>query len=223
MDLSMHYNVIRILILDGVLPTLRLMPLAIGLSLLIGFIGGFLRIFKIPILNQIIVFFVNIVRGTPIIIIFFFSYFVVHRTDQDPFRATVTALVVCNAAFLVEIVRGGLEGINKGQTEAAISLGMTRLQSLIYIILPQAILLITPALIGQLILLVKATAAASVIGYIEITRKGMNLMQTLRAPLPIFSYVGIIYFVLCHFLKIIADRIEGYTSMKIIGSTKVKK
>lgn len=219
MDLTIHLNILRLLFLKGFLPTLKLIPVALFFSVILGIIGGVIRTLRIPVLDKLILFYIGVMRGTPTLLLLFISYFVL-PTGDDPFYAATFALVLCHGAYMTEIVRGGLESVKKGQSEAAKSLGLSFIQRMYYIILPQAVLVIVPAVVGQLIILIKDTALASVIGYVEITRMGRNLTQTLFMPLPIFLYIGIYYFILCHSLKILANRIENYTKLKILGTNR---
>ena len=158
-------------------------------------------------------------RGIPFIVLLFIAYFV-FPTGSDPFIAVIVALVLCHSAYMIEIVRGSFESIGKGQRDAAKALGLSFWQTVSLVILPQALLIMTPAIIGQTIILIKDTAIASVIGYVEITRMGRNLMQTIAKPFVIFLFVAIYYFILCHALRLIGDYIEEKTHFKIAGKTK---
>ncbi len=148
----------------------------------------------------------------------FICYFTI-PTGSNPFTAAVLALVLSNGAYMIEIVRGGLEAVDKGQRDAAKAIGMTFLQSIYYVILPQSLLLIIPAVVGQLVLLVKVTAIASVIGYVELTKMALNLSGATMMPLPIFFYAALFYFVVCHCLKMLADWGERLSREKILGKS----
>ncbi len=217
MDFATHLSVIKILFFMGLIPTLKIMPITIVLSLLIGIVGGVFRFYRVPVLHQCLGFYISVVRGTPILLLYFVSYFIVFAGRQDPKLATIVTLVVYNAGYVIEIVKGGLQAVDKGQKDAAKSVAMSGLQSLYYIVLPQSFLIIAPALVGQLILLIKSTALASAIGFVEITRTGTQLMQTLKKPLEVYFYVALFYFVLCHLLKVIADKLEKRSCARIIG------
>jgi polar amino acid transport system permease protein len=217
MDFATHLSVIKILFFRGLIPTLQIMPVTIAVSLLIGTLGGVLRFYKVPVLHQVLGFYISVVRGTPILLLYFISYFVIFVGRQDPELATIVTLVVYNAGYVIEIVKGGLQAVDKGQKDAAKSIAMSGWQSLYYIVLPQSVLVIAPALVGQLMLLIKSTALASAIGFVEITRTGTQLMQTLKRPLEVYFYVALFYFVLCHLLKLTADKLEERSCAKIIG------
>jgi His/Glu/Gln/Arg/opine family amino acid ABC transporter permease subunit len=218
MELSIQWNLIRVLLLKGFLPTLRLIPLALVLSLLVGLLGGTLRVLRIPVLDHLLALYVYVLRGVPTILLMFICYFVL-PTGSDPFAAAVLALVLANGAYMTEIVRGGLEAVDQGQRDAAKAIGMGFWQSIYYVVLPQSLLLIIPALVGQLVLLVKVTALASVIGYVELTKMAVNLIGSTMMPLPLFFYAGLCYFVVCHSLKMLADWAERWSKGKIMGNS----
>jgi len=198
---------------------LAIIPIAMFLALFVGIILGVIRSMKIPVINQILSLYIITMRGVPTILLMFICYFVLN-TGSDPRTAAILALVVSNGAYITEIARGGIEAVDKRQREAAKSLGLNLWQSIYYIIMPQFILLVSPAIVGQLVLLIKATAYASVIGYIELIKMGVNLMQATFLPLPIFFYSAVFYFIACHSLKKIADYIDSNVRMKIMGEKK---
>ena len=218
MDLTWHLNIAKVLLLKGFVPTLKLVPLALLLSLTVGVVLGTLRVLKLRIIDQLIGLYVYVLRGVPTILLMFICYFVI-PTGSDPFTAAILALVLSNGAYMTEIVRGGLEAVDLGQRDAAKAIGMGFWQSIWYIILPQSLLLIIPAAVGQLVLLVKVTALASVIGYVELTKMALNLSGATMKPLPIFFYSGVFYFVVCHSLKMVADWAEKVSREKIIGKS----
>lgn len=213
-------DIIRILILRGFVPTVKIIPIALLLALLVGAVGGSLRALRVPLLHHVLGFYIYVMRGVPTILLMFICYFVL-PTGKKPMTAAILALVLSNGAYMIEIVRGGLEATDKGQHEAAKAVAMNFWQSARYIILPQALLLIVPALVGQVILLVKATAYASVIGYVELTKMALNLNGTTMTPLPIFFYTGLFYFVVCHLLKVSADWCERTIKERIIGKAPI--
>jgi His/Glu/Gln/Arg/opine family amino acid ABC transporter permease subunit len=219
-DIVWHLGILKVLLLKGFVPTIKLVPIAMVLALLVGVVGGSLRVLRLPVLHQLLGAYVYVMRGVPTILLMFICYFVL-PTGRYPFAAAVLALVLSNGAYMTEIVRGGLEAIDKGQHEAAKAVAMNFWQSVRYIILPQAVLLVLPALVGQLVLLVKVTALASVIGYVELTKMALNLTGATMAPLPIFFYSGLLYFVVCHLLKMLADWCETAVKDRIIGTTPV--
>lgn len=207
MNVTIQLNILRLLLVKGVVPLLALVPLALVLSLVIGVLGGAIRFLRVPVLDQILAVYIGIMRGMPILIVLFIAYYV-FPLGSDPFWAATIALFLYNGAYMIEIVRGGLQAVPAGQREAARALGLSFWQTVRLVILPQAMLIVAPAIVGQLVILIKETAVMSVIGYVEITRTGVDLMQTLFMPLPIFGYIALYYFAICHVLKIVGDRLE---------------
>lgn len=205
--LTTQLTLLKVLFLRGLIPTLELVPLALALSVGVGLLGGMLRVMRIPVIDRLIWFYIYVMRGLPMLVILFLTYYVL-PTGNNPRVAATIALVSCHGAYMIEIFRSGFEAVTKGQREAGRALGMNFWQRMTIIILPQAILVIVPAAVGQLIILVKDTALTSIIGYVEITRMGRNLMQTIMEPVPIFLYIAIYYFAVCHLLKLLANWIE---------------
>jgi len=178
MEIVQYLNILKIIFLKGLIPVLKIVPVALLLSMIVGIIGGTIRLLRLPIIDNIIKIYISLMRGIPFLVLLFIAYFV-FSTGNNPFIAATIALVLCHGAYIIEIIRGGFESIDKGQRDAAKSLGLSFFQIVSLIIFPQALLIMTPAIIGQLIILIKDTALCSVIGYIEITRVGRNLMQTI--------------------------------------------
>lgn len=207
MNMAVQLNILRLLLVKGVVPLLVLVPLALVISLAIGVLGGAIRFLRVPILDQVMAGYIAIMRGMPILIVLFIAYYV-FPLGSSPFWAATIALFLYNGAYMIEIVRGGLQAVPAGQREAARSLGLSFWQTVRLVILPQALLIVAPAIVGQLVILVKETAVVSVIGYVEITRTGVDLMQTLFMPIPIFGYIALYYFAICHCLKVVGDRLE---------------
>lgn len=218
--MAIQLDILRLLLIDGVVPLLILVPLALAISLAIGVLGGAIRFLRVPILDQIMVGYIGIMRGMPILIVLFIAYYV-FPLGSNPFWAATIGLFLYNGAYMIEIVRGGLQAVPIGQREAARALGLSFWQTVHLVILPQAVLVVAPAIVGQLIILVKETAVVSVIGYVEITRTGVDLMQTLFMPVPIFGYIAVYYFIICHCLKMLGDRLESAARDRMQGTVSL--
>lgn len=146
--------------------------------------------------------YINFIRGQPVLIILLFMYFAIPllmpaATFSRGFTAIV-GLSVYAGAYIAEIVRGSIEAIPKGQSEAAEALGMHYFLKLRYIIVPQAMKIAVPPGIGFLISLVKASSLVSVIGYIELTKAGRIVSTLNQEPLTTFLIVAAFYFVLSY-------------------------
>lgn len=174
-----------------------------ALSFVLGAFGGFLvmlaRVSRIGLVRFVTAFFIQTIQGIPLLILLFIMYFGVgiFGINVPPLLAASIALMVYVSVFLGEIWRGSVQAIEKTQWEAAECLGLSHLQTLIQVILPQAIRISLPATVGFLVLVIKSTSLASVIGFVELTRSGQLIDNSLFEPFLIFSLVGVFYFLLC--------------------------
>lgn len=217
MSIQDHKIVISALIRMGLPHTLKLMAVSLLLALLIGITLGVIRGFKIPVVDQILGLYAQICRGVPIMIILLFAYAALPL--GTPYWTAVAALVFSESAYIMEIVKGGLFSIDKGQWEAADALALPKAYVVVRIIIPQVFLIILPALFGQLVMLIKGTAVASTVGVIELTKEGQFLLSSYSQPIIIYGYILIIFFVLCHVLTLIGKKIETGVREKIIGGS----
>lgn len=149
----------------------------------------------------------SVIRGIPPLIILFFMYFALPilfplLTLSDELTAVV-GLSVYAAAYISEIVRGSIKAIPRGQSEAAEALGMSYYSKFRYVILPQAMKIVLPPGIGFLISLVKASALASVIGYVELTKEGHIISTLNNEPLNVFLIVAALYFAVSYPLALL--------------------
>ncbi len=207
MDFSSTLNILRLLFGRGFIMTLRIISLALLFAGIFGVVGGIIRVMKIAILDRLIGIYIAIIRGTPLLVFLFIMFYGLSIID-DPYIAAVLGLTFYHGAYMIEIVRAGIESVSEGQRKAARSLGMSFYQQIRFIILPQALLVMLPGAIGQLIILIKDTSIVSVLGITEITKLGTDLVQVIPAPFQIFTLVAVSYYILCHSLKKIADQVE---------------
>ncbi len=217
MSIQDHKIVISALIRMGLPQTLKLMTVSLLLALLIGITLGVIRSFKIPVVDQVLGFYAQICRGVPIMIILLFAYAALPL--GTPYWTAVVTLVFSESAYIMEIVKGGLFSIDKGQWEAADALALPKAYVVVRIIIPQVFLIILPALFGQLVMLIKGTAVASTVGVIELTKEGQFLLSSFSQPIVIYGYILIIFFVLCHTLSLIGKKIEAGVRKRIIGGS----
>ena len=217
MSIQDHKIVISALIRMGLPQTLKLMTVSLLLALLIGITLGVIGSFKIPVVDQVLGFYAQICRGVPIMIILLFAYAALPL--GTPYWTAVVTLVFSESAYIMEIVKGGLFSIDKGQWEAADALALPKAYVVVRIIIPQVFLIILPALFGQLVMLIKGTAVASTVGVIELTKEGQFLLSSFSQPIVIYGYILIIFFVLCHTLSLIGKKIEAGVRKRIIGGS----
>ena len=215
MNIVDHKVVISALIRMGLPQTLKLMVVSLLLAMLIGITLGVIRGFRMPVVDQILGLYSQICRGIPIMIILLFAYAALPL--GTPYWTAVTTLVFSESAYIMEIVKGGLFAIDKGQWEAADALALPKSYTVVKIIIPQVFLVILPALFGQLVLLIKGTAVASTVGVIELTKQGQFLLSSYSQPIIIYGYVLLIFFILCHALTLVGKNLEKRVRKRIIG------
>jgi polar amino acid transport system permease protein len=175
-----------------------------GLSLLLGTVAGFIlgiiRAGKNRFLRGVVGVWVDIIRGTPFLVQIFIVFFILPETgiELEAFPAAVLALTNMGACFICEIVAGGIRSVPRGQREAATATGLSDYHKMRYVILPQAMRIILPPLVGQYVLIIKDSSVVSVIGVIDVTRVGWLTVQRIPEGLMVFGLVGILYFVICY-------------------------
>jgi polar amino acid transport system permease protein len=189
----------------------------IGLSL-IGLLGGGGAGFIIALCrispNRIVRFlsagYVQLIQGTPLLVIMFLTYFGLPTLGLtvSPLTAAGASLTIYVGAYLGEIWRGSIESVPRPQWEAAEGLGLSSTQRMMKVILPQAIRIATPPTVGFMVQIVKNTSLASVVGFVELARSGQIINNSLFEPFLIYSIIAVIYFALCYPISRISRRLE---------------
>jgi polar amino acid transport system permease protein len=174
---------------------------------LVAFVGGsvvgllllVLRLSGQRQLARAIAVYVQIFQGTPLLMQLFLMYFGIALlgVDTSAWVAAGVALTLYSSAYLSDIWRGCVESIPRGQWEASRSLALSFGQQLIYVILPQALKIAVPPTVGFLVQVIKGTALASVIGFVELTKAGGMISNVTYEPLLVYGCVALIYFALC--------------------------
>ena len=185
---------------------------------LIAFAGGSVlglalalaRVSKIGALRLLASGYIQVIQGTPLLIVLFLSYFGLGIMGYKlvPLVAAGLSLTLYAGAFLGEIWRGCIEAVAKTQWEASDCLGLSRAQQYVHVILPQAVRLAIPPTVGFLVQLIKNTSLAAVIGFIELTREGQLTTATTFRPFTVYLIVAAIYFALCFPLTQVSRRLE---------------
>jgi len=186
---------------------------------LVAFLGGglvglgllILRMSKLRGAEPFVAGYIQVFQGTPLLMQLFLAYFglVLFGLELSPWFAASLALTLYTSAFLVEIWRGCVNSIPKGQWEAAQSLALNFGEQLRYVILPQAVKIAIPPTVGFLVQVVKGTALASLIGFIELTKAGTMITNATFKPFLVYSCVALLYFVLCYPISLYAHSLEG--------------
>ena len=178
----------------------------IGITL--GVLLAYLRFQKVRAVEIIIDEYIDIMRGTPMVLQLLIFSVVIFATWSNNFYVAVIALGLNSAAYVAEIVRSGIESIDKGQMEASRAIGMPYSMSMNEIILPQAIKNILPALVNEFITLFKETSIVGYISVMDITMNSKSLQATYYNPKPIL-FTGIIYYVSVKIFSFLEKKLEG--------------
>ncbi|MEN8199402.1 MAG: amino acid ABC transporter permease [Thermodesulfobacteriota bacterium] len=196
--------------MKGLWMTVSITGLSLIGGLLFGFILGIIRAGKGSILRWLVTVWVDVIRGTPILVQIFIVFFILPEfgIQMEAFIAAVVTLTNMTACFICEIVASGILAVPKGQKEAATATGLSPFQQLRYIVMPQAMRSILPPLVGQVVLTVKDSSVVSVIGVVDVTRVGWFTVQRIPEGVMVFGLVGLLYFVVCYPLILLSARLE---------------
>ena len=207
------------LLIFGLWLTLKLSIIATIAGIIIGIIGGIARLSSNPALKWTTMVYVEIVRGSPLMVQILIWYFVFGTVINDllasnglgrlsAFWYGVASLACFAGAYVTEIVRAGIQSIHRGQTEAARSLGMSYAQSMRYIIMPQALRRILPPLAGQFISLIKDSSLLGIIAIRELTKAAREIVSASLQPFEVYFLVAILYLVLTFTLSMAVQKLE---------------
>lgn len=217
--LGYHYSWRFGILLQGLWLTLQVSVLAIAIGIVIGLFTGLARISANPALKWSAITYIELIRGSPLLVQIFIWYFVLgtlinqilshYRLPQvTALWYGVAALAVFAGAYVAEIVRAGIQSIHRGQTEASRSLGMTYSQSMRYVILPQAFRRILPPLAGQFISLIKDSSLLGIIAIRELTKATREVVTTSLQPFELWFLCAILYLVLTFSLSMLLQYME---------------
>ena len=206
--------------LGGLVLTLLLGAAALGLALPLGVVLGLARTSALRAIRWPVTALVYVVRGTPLLMVIFWAYFFLpavtgHQTSQ--FTTMLAALVVFNGAYLAEIVRAGIQGIPRGQSECARALGLSYWQSMRTVILPQALRNMLPSLVAQFVTTLKETSLGYIIGLSEVSFiAGQINAQVLTQPVQVYTTLALTYFVLCFGLSQVVRVLEKRDARSVV-------
>ncbi|WP_140634216.1 amino acid ABC transporter permease [Methylibium rhizosphaerae] len=179
----------------------------VGLSLIAFFGGGLVglallvaRVARLRGAEPLVAGYVQLFQGTPLLMQLFLAYFGIALLgiNVSPWVAAALALTLYTSAFLTEIWRGCVNAVPRGQWEAAQALALNLREQLRYVIGPQALRVALPPTVGFLVQVIKGTALASVIGFIELTKAGTMITNATFRPFTVYACVALMYFVLCY-------------------------
>lgn len=198
-------------LLDGFLITLKIAVISIIASFVIAAVVGVIRYTKIPVLSQVLAIIVEVIRNLPLLLIIFFTFFALPEIgiEMSIEMAAIVALTIFEAAMISEVIRSGLNSIENGQIEAGRSSGLSYVQTLWHIVLPQALRRMVPPIVSQFISLLKDTSLAVVIALPELMHNAQVInAQNVNFIIPIFILAALMYWVVNYVLSIVARRLE---------------
>ena len=207
-------------LLKGLWMTLRITFFALLLGIALGVVVAIIRSthdkasaemrpgfgkFILKFLNLIAKLYLTIIRGTPVVVQLMITYYVIFKSSTNAMLVAVLAFGINSGAYVAEIIRSGIMSIDNGQFEAGRSLGLNYIQTMIYIIIPQAIKNILPALANEFIVLIKETSVSGYVGISELTRGGDIIRsRTFDAFPPLFAVAGIYLIIVIFFSKMVS-------------------
>jgi His/Glu/Gln/Arg/opine family amino acid ABC transporter permease subunit len=194
----------------GLLATLKVCLAAIAIGIVLGFALGFGALSRFRAVRIAVLAYVDFVRGTPLLVQIFLVYFAlpVIGINFDEYWAGVIALSLNAGGFICEIVRASMQSIDRGQTEAAQSIGMRHRQIILHVLFPQAWRRILPPLTNELISLIKGSALLSAISVYELTHAGQEIIATYFSPFEIFLLIALYYYALISALAWLSRYLE---------------
>jgi polar amino acid transport system permease protein len=207
------------LLIVGLWLTLQISVVATIGGIIIGIIGGLTRISSNPALKWLTICYVELIRGSPLMVQILIWYFVLGTVINDllatyglgripAFWYGAASLACFAGAYVTEIVRAGIQSIHRGQTEAARSLGMSYTQSMRYIILPQALRRILPPLAGQFISLIKDSSLLGIIAIRDLTKAAREIVSASLQPFEVYLLLGVLYLFLTFSLSMLVQHME---------------
>ena len=224
-DILATYKKWRVgILMEGLWLTLKVSIIAIVFGVLIGLFAGIARISSNPALKWSAITYIEFIRGSPLLVQIFIWYFVLGTLINNilvkkgigqipPLWFGVAALACFAGAYVAEMVRAGIQSIHFGQIEAAKSIGMTYVQSMRYIILPQALRRILPPLAGQFISLIKDSSLLGLIAIRELTKATREVITTSLQPFELWFVCAILYLILTFSLSMFVQYLERRTQV----------
>ncbi len=218
MDVGVIVNNFQFLVVQGLIGigpfiggTLRLAIPAMILGFLLGIFVGLARLAGRRWIRVPATVYVEFFRGVPLVMVIFWIWFIIPQLLRLPipeYGVALTAFVVFEAAYFGEIVRAGIQSVPRGQVEAATTLGLTATKTMAYVVLPQALRNMVPALVTQMIVLFKDTSLASIIGYVDLTKAAQIVNNREIRPFELYLFVAVVYWIFTYSMSRMARRLE---------------
>jgi His/Glu/Gln/Arg/opine family amino acid ABC transporter permease subunit len=222
LDLSVIVANFRFLIVQGLFGlggfaggTLRLAVPAIVLGFALGILVGLARLASAPWIRLPATAYVEFFRGVPLVMVIFWIWFIIPQVLRLPvpeYGVALTAFVIFEAAYFGEIVRAGVMSVPRGQVEAAHSVGLSGVQTMVAVVLPQALRNMVPSLVTQMIVLFKDTSLASIIGYVDLTKAAQIVNNREIRPFELYLFIAVVYWTFAYSMSRVARRFEHRAS-----------
>ncbi|WP_445486875.1 amino acid ABC transporter permease [Niallia sp. 03133] len=197
--------------INGLVNTLKITFISLIGGLVLGILLAVIKVSKIKLLKLFAQFYTSVFRGTPLLVQVFIIYFATPQLtgyEIPAFHAAVIAFSLNAGAYISEILRGGIEAVDKGQMEAAMSLGVSKRDAMLDIIIPQAVKTVLPAMVNETISLLKESSLVSTIGMLDLMRSAQVAMNSTYLAFEPFIVVALIYYVLVMILNSFAGILE---------------
>ena len=200
----------------GALITIEVSILTTLLGLSLGITLGFAQSFGNKIVKIFVGAYVNLIRGTPMLLQIFFVFYILPQfgVSINAFWSAVLAIGINSSAYISQTIRSGISAIPQGQIDAAQTMGMSKIQTILYIVLPQVIKIAMPALSNEFITLIKDSSLASIIGVVELTKEGSIIRSRTYDALTVMCAVGLIYLIITLSLSYILENFNKYVTSK---------
>ena len=191
--------------------TLRLAIPAILLGFVVGIILGLARLANRPWIHYPATLYIELIRGVPLVIVIFWFWFLVPVMIGRPvpeYWVALTAFVIFEGAYIGEIIRAGIQSVPRGQVDAATAAGLSYAQTMIYVVLPQAIRNMIPSLVTQFIVLFKDTSLASIIGMMDLTKAAQTVSERELRPFEMYLFIAVVYWCFTYSMSLFAQWLE---------------
>lgn len=196
--------------IKGAWMTVQLSALSLALGLILGIAGGLCKTTNIPILKWIANLYTWIFRGTPLLVQLFILYFGLPQLGimLEPFEAGVLGMALNTGAYITELIRSGIQAVDKGQMEAATSLGMSKTITMFRVIGPQATRIAVPPLVNQFIMTIKNSSMVSLVTITELFRTGETVITSTFRSFEVYTIIAVMYLIMTSILMIAAKYLE---------------
>ncbi len=201
-------------LIPGLLNTLKAAAISIVLAAIFGLVFGMGRLSHNGPIRWLSTVVVEFFRSVPVLVMMMaafglYTFNNVFQSEINPLAAVVTGLTLYNGAVVAELLRSGVGGLPRGQSEAGLSIGLTPTQTLRAILLPQAVTAMLPALVGQLVVVLKDTALGQIITYPELLNTYQQIGSNWGNPVPAILFIAVIFILINYALTVLAARVES--------------